>query len=382
MMWISRNIFTISLIHGLLLCIASVQLQRLPWTLQGEDKLIQWSIIFKHLGLHADDQPYTDTFLFVNTSYSNQLIDKYDDAGFPLGNQVITDRFQLATFASAVSRINAHKWIVFDIFFENESEFDEMLAHEISTVPRLVMSTTTDDKGRRLRPIIPGKTGLANIETLDDVFLKYKLFHSDSLKVVPLEVMEGVQGISTSANGFFIKQGSNWGINYYIPDLRISQFDLTVKREYPFVNLSDVQYLDDETITSLVKDRIVIVGDFLANDNLETLTGEISGPLLLANIYLSLINGEHLLSWKYLVFLVISFFLISLIVFLPDEKFRLRFKFKNLFIGGSFVIYLAIISIASYAFFNKAMNVFILSFYLIALNHLVGLWWKKHGIEE
>lgn len=374
------KILVIALLHGVLLCVASIQLQRLPWTIQGEDKLIQWSIILKHIAFHEGETPYKDQFLFVNTSYSNQLIDKFDDAGFPLGNQVITDRFQLATFIGALNRLDAHQWVLLDVFFEKESEFDEMLGAELSQLDRVVMSTTTDDKGKRILPVFHKKTGLANIESLDDIFLKYQLVHSDSLKVVTLEMMEGVKNIETEPHHFFIKQGDRWGINYYIPDLRISQYDLTVIRGYPFVNLSDVLYLDDETILSLVKDRIVIVGDFLGNDNLETLTGEISGPLLLANIYLSLINGEHLLSWWYLLFLVISFTLISMIVFLPDEKFRLRFKFKNLFIGGSFVIYLAIVSIISYVFFNKAMNVFILSFYLIGLNHLIDLWWKRRAV--
>jgi len=374
------KILVIALLHGVLLCVASIQLQRLPWTIQGEDKLIQWSIILKHIAFHEGETPYKDQFLFVNTSYSNQLIDKFDDAGFPLGNQVITDRFQLATFIGALNRLDAHQWVLLDVFFEKESEFDEMLGAELSQLDRVVMSTTTDDKGKRILPVFHKKTGLANLESLDDIFLKYQLVHSDSLKVVTLEMMEGVKNIETEPHHFFIKQGDRWGINYYIPDLRISQYDLTVIRGYPFVNLSDVLYLDDETILSLVKDRIVIVGDFLGNDNLETLTGEISGPLLLANIYLSLINGEHLLSWWYLLFLVISFTLISMIVFLPDEKFRLRFKFKNLFIGGSFVIYLAIVSIISYVFFNKAMNVFILSFYLIGLNHLIDLWWKRRAV--
>lgn len=368
---VSSRIIVISLIHGVLLCIASIFLQRLPWTFQGEDKLIQWSSIVKHIIFHENNIPYKDEFLFVNTSYSNQLIDKFDDVGFPLGNQVITDRMQLAIFTQSLVRLDAHKWAIFDIYFGDESEYDEMLEPEIAAMSRLVMSTTTGDKGERMKTRFNNQTGLANIETLDDIFLKYQLVHSDSLKVVPLEALEGVKGFELEPKGGFVKQDGQWGLNYYIPDLRISQFDLTVTGGYPFVNLSDVIYLDDETILSLVKDRIVIVGDFLANDNLETLTGEISGPLLLANLYLSLLNGEHLLSWQYFLFLSLSFSLISLIVFLPDDQFRLKVKFKKLFIGGGFVAYLAIISIISYVTFNKAMNVFILSFYLIGLNYLI-----------
>lgn len=339
--------------------------------------MIQWSIIVKRIAFDVGQFPYPEEFLFVNTSYSNDLIDKFDEAGFPLGNQVITDRMQLALFTEALNRIDKHKWAIYDIYFGDESQYDDMFAPQIEALPRVVMSTTTDDKGAKLAPRFDNNSGLANVETLDDIFLKYRLIHNDSLKVVPLKVIEGILDVEVESDGQFLKQGDRWGLNYYIPDLRISQYKLTVTRGYPFINLSDVIYLDDETIESLVKDRIVIVGDFLANDNFETLVGEISGPLLLANLYLSLLNGEHLLSWQYFAFLIISFSLISLIVFLPDELFVLKLKFKEMAVGGSFIVYLAIVSVISYVSFNKAMNVFILSFYLIGLNYLIGLWWKR-----
>jgi hypothetical protein len=365
-----RKLVVISLIHGLLLTALSIYLQKLPWTIQGEDTLIQWSTIFKRI-IWQKAVPEEESFLLVNTSYSNQLIDSFDENGFPLGNQVITDRFQLAGFLGALNRLDAHRWVLLDIFFVDSTDTDSLLRPEIEQLPRALLSTTTQKDGQKIAPIFNQSSALANVETLDDIFLKFRLIHNDSLKSIPLAMYEALHGGDYHKKSFLAHSDQHWALNYFIPDIRVSQYRLENEKVYPFVNLSDMLFLDDATIESLVKDRIVIVGDFLAHDNLETLTGQISGPLLLANVYLSLVYGDHLLTWPYLVFLFLLFSLISLLVFLPDDKLRHRLKFRNVIMGSSFILYLAIVSLLSYLFFNKALNVFLLSFYLIGLNYLL-----------
>jgi len=368
----------LSLIHGVFLTFLSIYLQKLPWTVQGEDTLIQWSIILKRNVFDPGIQDHHGEFLFVNTSYSNQLVDKFDEEGFPLGNQVITDRFQLAMFLAAMNRLDNYEWVLVDVFFETESEADSLLRPEIEQLDRALMSTTTSDKGQKLQPIFDNQTGLANIETLDDIFLKYRLIHYDSLKAIPLKMYEALTDKDYQKRGFLVHGAGKWGLNYYIPDIRISQYNVVQDREYPLVNLSDLTFLDDQALSDLIADRIVVIGDFLANDNVETLTGQIAGPLLLTNVYLSLRHGDHLLSWPYLLFLYVLFSLISLLVFMPDDLLRRKIVFRNILVGGSFIVYLAIVSLLSYLFFNKALNVFMLSFYLIAANYFVEKWWKKH----
>lgn len=371
------RVIILSFFHGVILTIISILIQGIPWTNSGENTLLQWAIILKRVIFNNDTARYKDQFVFINTSYSNQLISKVDEFGFPLGNQVITDRSQLAYFIGALSRINEHNYIIVDIFFEDESEHDSILREEVEKLKRVVIATSINQQTGNSIPILNKTLGLASVETTDDIFLKYRLFHHDTLKTIPLIVYEQTIDTNWTKGNFFIYHDRLYGFNYFIPDIRISQFNLTESQDYPFLNLSDIMYLNDQTIKELIQGRIVIIGDFLENDNFETLTGNISGPLLLTNIYLALVEGDNLITLKFIIFLIVSFFLISLLVIIPDRNLRLKLRYRNLVIGGSFLIYLGLTSVLSYIIFNKALNVFILSLYLIGANYLLELFYRS-----
>jgi hypothetical protein len=364
-----KKVLLIACIHSVGLVGASIYLQKLPWTVRGEDLLIQWAIILKRVVLDHDRPE--EKFVFINTSFSNQLIDKTDEYGFPIGNQVITDRAQLANILGVLNRTNVHKQLIVDVFFELESPDDSLLKEEIDGLERLRFAAVLDDQGEYQAPIYGQPHGLVTVETLDDIFLKYRLIWNDSLKVLPLLLHETQMGETHRKVGSFLRSPSEWSMDVYIPDIRISQYDVTVDRLHPLVDLPDLLYLEESDIAEMVNGKVVVIGDFLGNDNFETLTGQIAGPLLLANIYLSLQEGDHRLTLGFFVFLYLSFVIISFVVFLPDRHLKVDTRWKKAIFGGSFVLYLSVLSIVSYMVFHKALNVFILSFYLYGLNWLV-----------
>ncbi|WP_139793734.1 hypothetical protein [Reichenbachiella faecimaris] len=285
-----------------------------------------------------------------------------------MGNQVITDRFELTQLFGIMNRTNVHKHLIIDIFFEHNSLADSLLSIEIESLERTILAAILDDNNQVKTPIFMNEFGLVTVETLDDIFLKYQLIWNDSLKVLPLRLHETEIGENHRKVGPFLLSQSEWSMDSYIPDIRISQFDVTVERLYPLVNLPDLLYLEDADIAKLMTGKVVVIGDFLGHDNFETLTGQIAGPLLLANIYLSLNEGDHHLTWGFLLFLFFSFAVISMVVLLPDKQMKVNTGWKRIIFGSSFIIYLSILSIISYMVFHKALNVFILSFYLFGLN--------------
>jgi hypothetical protein len=364
-----KKVLLIACIHSVGLVGASIYLQKLPWTVRGEDLLIQWAIILKRVVLDHDRPE--EKFVFINTSFSNQLIDKTDEYGFPIGNQVITDRAQLANILGVLNRTNVHKQLIVDVFFELESPDDSLLKEEIDGLQRVRFAAVLDDQNQYLAPIYGQPHGLVTVETLDDIFLKYRMIWNDTLKVLPLLLHETQLGERHRKVGSFLRSPSEWSLDVYIPDIRISQYDVTVDRLHPLVDLPDLLYLEESDIAEMVNGKVVVIGDFLGNDNFETLTGQIAGPLLLANIYLSLQEGDHRLTLGFFVFLYLSFVIISFVVFLPDRHLKVDTRWKKAIFGGSFVLYLSVLSIVSYMVFHKALNVFILSFYLYGLNWLV-----------
>jgi hypothetical protein len=143
--------------------------------------------------------------------------------------------------------------------------------------------------------------------------------------------------------------------------------------------------LGEENIRELTKNRIILIGDFIFSDNLETYIGEISGPLILLNAFLALENRDMVISWSFILYLIICFYLVTLIIYNPDdffEKFiRNNLKFtglaSNLTKGFIVVFLLSVISILSYFIFRLHINILVISLYVYALDYGVMVMDKK-----
>ena len=173
-----------------------------------------------------------------------------------------------------------------------------------------------DNNGSVVKPLFKKiQKGLVTIETLDDTFIKYHLTHSDSLRSLPLVVYESIYSTKFQPGTLVGKLDNNWVTGYFIPEYRIRNYDLLINKSYSLVTLGDLLILDNESIKELVSNRLIIIGDFTENDKVETPIGEISGPLLITNVLLSIENGDIIITIGFLVFILVSYFLISLLVY-------------------------------------------------------------------
>ncbi|MDF1547621.1 MAG: hypothetical protein P1P88_07350, partial [Bacteroidales bacterium] len=98
-----RTIVLFLVLHSFFLTAMSIYLLNLPFVYEDELYLVQATSIVKKLLIKTREKPDRNRFLFVNVSWEKQLIDKMDSEGFPLGNQVITDREKLASFFKKVN---------------------------------------------------------------------------------------------------------------------------------------------------------------------------------------------------------------------------------------------------------------------------------------
>lgn len=83
----------------------------------GDDKLvISFTSLFEKFILKTEQKPDRNSFLFVNTAYQNELIPRYDDEGFEIGNVSITDRNSVALFLNRVNAVEGgYKFILLNI---------------------------------------------------------------------------------------------------------------------------------------------------------------------------------------------------------------------------------------------------------------------------
>ncbi len=101
----------------------------LPW-LAGDEKFLIW--LTSAIKFQSREMPDPGTVALINVSYDLELIDKFDDFGFPVGNQVITDRLKLFEFFKILNDHDAApKQIICDIFFQDETPADSLLEREL-----------------------------------------------------------------------------------------------------------------------------------------------------------------------------------------------------------------------------------------------------------
>jgi len=155
------------------------------------------------------------------------------------------------------------------------------------------------------------------------------------------------------------------------------------------MNLGELLLLPDEEITRILKDKIIIVGDFMENDMHETLFETTSGPLILTNVYLALQNPDTLATLPFVLILLATYLFSSFLVFhkgdFIEEYISKKFKglklIKHLAGFTSYLLVLLIASTISFFLFNIHINVFLLAVYLYLIDLLVRFVYRKMDVH-
>lgn len=381
----------LSLINAGVMLWITFFLLALPYVFLDELLLIQSSSIARNVVLGWQEKPDSSRFLFVDVAFDKELIDKNqeiitpadtivyeandttivsadtmllddgelliteadttiiqagekqiipaDTTYFPIGNEVITDRFLLAKFLEALARKKDHyKLILMDVNFMGASPNDSLLQAVIPTVPNLLISYHRDP-GNKWKPRYPDlpipkeKLSLSDIEKTDNMNIKFKLLHNDSIKTTPLRMQEILTGKEFHKGFWFYYLGDIPILNSFILDYRLRSFQFSVSErdKYAHIYLGETirfaleigdPELLDEMIHDLTKDRIIMIGDFDAsngNDIHETIYGDTQGPLILLNAFLAIEAGDNTITWQLLLFLFTSYFFLSYAAFSTIE---------------------------------------------------------------
>ncbi len=177
-------------------------------------------------------------------------------------------------------------------------------------------------------------------------------------------------------------------LNSIILDLRIRNSHLNEDGHYGdfFMNLWELLCLPDVLLLEMVKDRIVIVGDFTEHDMHETVLGNMAGPLILLNAYLSLVNEENIVSLPFLLTLFAAYLLISWRIIsgrsLEERRWGIR-MLRSVIRGRlitklvNWLLILAALSAGLYVVFNIHINILLIAADLTALE-----WGVRHAREK
>lgn len=304
-------------------------------------------------------------YLFINTHYDNMLIDNFDEHGFSNGNIVLTDRAKLNDFFKLLSQESIPKYIICDIFFEEPSPYDKELSRNIKRLNNVIIPRK-DSLNKTIFDFRYLNLGLGTIVKAGDIFYKYKLFNtSSSGKSIPLKMYEELNDTKYRSFGPLGILDGRLILNDFVPDLDVTNYDIENK-EYPYFNLGDILQTDEAFFKTIVKNKIVVIGNY-TTDVHSTIYGTIPGSLILLNAFLSLENQINTISFQLILFLWITFFIFSLFVINKENSFRNWLMkipiIKFILTPLSYFAVFTIISILIYFLFGNDLNLTLITLF-------------------
>lgn len=318
----SKRVLLLSLGSAILLLLATFLFQSfLILHKNAETKITIGNFLRKSL-LKMESKPDAHSFLFVNTSYNNEIKPSSNN---PFGNEVIVDRSDLAELLTYLSIDNSYKFVILDIFFKDHSSDDSLLQQAILNTKRLIGCSQLNSDMDMEWPIFDMNCGLCEVETINDLFLNYNLIYKDTLETLPLAVYKALNNGNYPKKKKFAIRFNNFVLNY-----RIRDYDLN-SQKYLLANLCDLLFLGEDAICDFSRDRIVIIGDFVKNDKFSTVMGSISGPLLISNVLLALEHGDNEVGIIVFIVLFLVYFGLSYLAIYPDDLIQ---KWIDKKIGG------------------------------------------------
>ena len=364
--------FILSFLHGMVLFIVLWLITNSSYTSAADEGILEKvnsleAAIFNR-GTHR-----ADSFVFINVSKDQKLV--ADPADY--GEIPITNRARLAgLFKVLADNGNRHKFVLCDIFLENPDEDDSLLTAAIKRCTKLLFPyhITADTLQK---PCIDVPVALSDFVTYTGNFSKFKLLYADTVQTTPIVLLKAIDKRKYPASFLDFRS--------IFPQYYIQNADLAVKRKYPYYNLGELLMLAEmeSFYTEFLKDKFIVIGNF-DTDVHHTPVGNVAGPLILLDTYLS-IRNKHAVSWWWAIFMVavltgVSYILLYKKVKPPDTSTNIWLDLvAQLFINNyiSFSGICLLLVVLSSFIFSIQLNISILLSYLLLFN-FIREFYKKH----
>ena len=302
-MRLTRKTIVVSVIVSLAVLLLNYIVGNTSIPLPNEMSILQgWDKFVSVNGTIKDSIP--DEIMLIDVAYDKELVD-YEEDGFYVGKDFITDRNKLFQFLSLVKEAGNYKYVMLDVIFEEgyKTPYDSALFHLIAQMDRIVIATHEDTNLQD--SILLSKAANADYTTTwkETNFSRFQYLHEDQASI-PLQMYRELEKKDIRKFGF-LYFSNNWlcrnAITLKMP-YRITS-DLSDEGERKKFNVvrmgSDL--LDSTSVTTLadeIEGRILVIGDF-KHDIHETYAGIQPGSLINLNAYYALKRGDHSLFGQY-----------------------------------------------------------------------------------
>ena len=364
--------------HALLMMLISLLWLNLNYNIGVEKLFIQVSNIIK-FGLTGNGKDYSNDFVFLDISKTKKLIPADKSAGV----DVVTNRTKLDSFFRIVNRVsdNNYKYIVCDVLFD-KPDIDDRKLQEIFDNTRKLMLPYSQNNGTLLLPVFRNtETGYVGYDVSSGVqsvpeFLKYQLIKNQTLKGLPVVLYENVNHATVEKFMGLAWVNGKPAFNNILINLRLNKNNSSAKILSFDETLDLLRANDSLFYNKLLANKIIVIGDYV-NDMHVTALGDEPGSLLLADIYLSLLYNDNVITAGLFISILVLFSLLSWFFFYKkdfikrvEEKFdKYPFGFVAEISVLTFLIWL--ISLFSYLCFGCYIDIVILVVYFTIFRYFI-----------
>lgn len=340
----------LSVLCGFIILVITWKYQNYDYTLKLEDEFFKKVFLFKDK-IYSQPPKNKPAFIFINTGKDLALIEDSID----YGNVAVSDREKIHQLLYQVNRMEKRPvYSVVDIQFyypfTANTQVDSMMQLEIAKNRNLVIPILKDAYGNYKTPLYRSDYAHSDYRTFGASFNKFRVMLGGDIKSIPLLMHEKINGAKYRDDFMYPNCNGRLCLSAIWPSYYIKDADL--KKSTSITNIEEIQQTrrpvsnaairteyynigellfdmeaNPANYTNAFENKIMIIGNFQEDVHV-TPVGRISGPVLLANIYLSLLNNQHIVSGWLLLLMLVSFSALSYVaIFKKMPEINLSFKF-------------------------------------------------------
>ena len=398
-----------SILCGFAVMLVTWIYQNYDFSFSVEDAFLKKVFLWKDKIYSSPSRHHVD-ILFINTGKDLALIDDT----LEYGNVAVSDREKIYQLLHYIDSVPAKPvFTVADIQFYYpytiNRKIDTLLEKEFQNNKQSLIPLMKGADGNYQKPLYDAIYAYSDYRTYGAVFNKFRILNQSKSPSIPI-VMDGIINHAVYEDHFFYSTSNGrlclsaiWP-SYYIKNSNIIKNAMEVTpnrqlgRESPAkstIKNINIQYYNLGELTMSIeanpadyadffKNQLVVVGNFDSDTHL-TPVGRMAGPVLLTDIYLSLLNEQHIISNWFFIALLIVFSAISYIALfkkIPEIRFNFKFLFSSYvvkFIKGyvSYFGCMFVFSILVLIFFNVQVALFLPSFIFTWIEYIAQKKYKK-----
>lgn len=239
----------------------------------------------------------------------------------------ITDRHLLDSALQLLKANNSYQYILCDLGFEVPLPDDSLTLGRFRYIPRIGFALNPDalpDDPEKHYQLPGGTTSLIKFsnwwEFTGDVS-KVRLASSQQGKSLPLVMAEAIYDREYQSRRLFLRETRSGSISFksiniepHIRPYQLLNNDGTSRIWSLTDLLTSMRYSSNETIDTLLRNKIIVIGDY-SQDIYTTVYGDMPGALILLNCFISIAEGENILTTWWLLLLLFAFTFISYGIF-------------------------------------------------------------------